>query len=180
MQQDTLQSYWSIIQQCKDTFLIKMKDYGTAWRNMRPSSITDQIFIKAKRIKTIEETGVALVNESMEDAYMGIVNYCLMALMQLELGNDERMELPADEVVERYDRWAKATYDLMLKKNHDYGEAWRDLRLSSITDLILMKIARIKQIEDNKGQTIISEGVEANYMDILNYSVFALILLRGE
>lgn len=156
-----------------------MKDYGTAWRNMRPSSITDQIFIKAKRIKTIEETGVALVNESLEDAYVGIVNYCLMALMQLDLGDDTRMELPEAEVTALYDKWANTTFDLMLKKNHDYGEAWRDMRLSSITDLILMKIARIKQIEDNKGKTIASEGVEANYMDIINYAVFSLILLHN-
>jgi hypothetical protein len=180
MQEETILKYKTIVSRCKDTFLKKMKDYGTAWRNMRPSSITDQIFIKAKRIKTIEETGVALVNESLEDAYVGIVNYCLMALMQLELGDDTRMELPEAEVTALYDKWANITLDLMQKKNHDYGEAWRDMRLSSITDLILMKIARIKQIEDNKGKTIASEGVEANYMDIINYAVFSLILLNDQ
>lgn len=180
MQEETVHQYRTIIGRCKDTFLKKMKDYGTAWRNLRPASITDQIFIKAKRIKTLEETGVALVNESLEDAYMGIINYGLMALMQLELMDDIRMELPEDEVTSLYDKWANATFDLMLKKNHDYGEAWRNMRLSSMTDLILMKIARIKQIEDNKGKTIVSEGVESNYMDIINYAIFSLILLNNK
>jgi len=172
---DTEKEYLAVMQICKDTFLKKMKDYGTAWRNLRPSSLTDQIFIKAKRIKTIEETGETLVNESVDESYVGIINYCLMALMQLELKDDDRMDLPENEAISLYDKYVQQVFDLMKKKNHDYGEAWREMRTSSLTDLILMKLARIKQIEDNEGKTFASEGVEANYMDILNYAVFAII-----
>jgi len=172
---ETEKKYLAVMQICKDTFLKKMKDYGTAWRNLRPSSLTDQIFIKAKRIKTIEETGETLVNESVDESYVGIINYCLMALMQLELKDDDRMDLPENEAASLYDKYVQQVFDLMKKKNHDYGEAWREMRTSSLTDLILMKLARIKQIEDNEGKTFVSEGVEANYMDILNYAVFAII-----
>lgn len=154
-----------------------MKDYGTAWRNLRPKSITDQIFIKAQRIRSIEEKGTQKIEDHIGGEYIGIINYCIIGLIQLELQNDSRMELPFEEVEAFYTKHAELTKKLMLDKNHDYGEAWRDMRISSLTDLILMKIFRVKQIEDNKGQTIISEGIDANYMDMLNYAVFALIRL---
>ncbi|MCC6180811.1 MAG: DUF1599 domain-containing protein [Bacteroidia bacterium] len=174
---NTSQQYDASIKICKDIFLKKMKDYGTAWRNLRPTSLTDQIFIKAQRIKSIEEKGTQKVGDDIKGEYIGIVNYCVMALIQLELANDTRLELPYEEVELLYNKYTKQTKQLMEDKNHDYGEAWRDMRMSSLTDLILMKIFRVKQIEDNKGQTIISEGVDANYMDMLNYAVFALIKL---
>jgi hypothetical protein len=171
----TSKQYDTAIKQCKDIFLKKMKDYGTAWRNLRPTSLTDQIFIKAQRIKSIEEKGTQKVEDDIKGEYIGIINYCIIALIQLEMEKDSRMELPYDEVEQLYSKYAAQTKKLMEDKNHDYGEAWRDMRISSLTDLILMKIFRVKQIEDNKGKTIISEGVDANYMDMLNYSVFALI-----
>lgn len=173
----TAQQYNQAIAQCKDIFLKKMKDYGTAWRNLRLKSLTDQIFIKAQRIKSIEEKGTQKVDDHIGGEYIGIINYCVIALMQAELTNDKRMELPFNEVSELYQKHLAITKKLMEDKNHDYGEAWRDMRVSSLTDLILMKIFRVKQIEDNEGKTIISEGVEANYMDMINYSVFALIKL---
>jgi hypothetical protein len=173
----TSQQYDSAISKCKDIFLKKMKDYGTAWRNLRPTSLTDQIFIKAQRVKSIEEKGTQKVQDDIRGEYIGIINYCIIALIQLELANDTRIDLPFDEVADLYSKYALQTKQLMEDKNHDYGEAWRDMRLSSLTDLILMKVFRVKQIEDNKGQTIISEGVDANYMDMINYSVFALIKL---
>lgn len=175
----TSQQYDSAIKLCKDLFLKKMKDYGTAWRNLRPTSLTDQIFIKAQRIKSIEEKGSQKIADDIKGEYIGIINYCIIAMIQLELKDDARLELPYEEVELLYNKYAKQTKQLMEDKNHDYGEAWRDMRLSSLTDLILMKIFRVKQIEDNKGQTIISEGVDANYMDMLNYSVFALIKLQA-
>lgn len=177
---NTSKQYDAAISQCKDIFLKKMKDYGTAWRNLRPSSITDQIFIKAQRIKSIEEKGTQKVGDDINGEYIGIINYCVIALMQLELKGDTRMDLPYEEVSALYQKYLKQTKDLMENKNHDYGEAWRDMRVSSLTDLILMKIFRVKQIEDNKGQTIISEGVDANYMDMINYAAFALIRLHEE
>ncbi|MDF2448140.1 MAG: hypothetical protein K0R26_644 [Bacteroidota bacterium] len=175
----TSSQYDNAIQLCKELFMKKMKDYGTAWRNLRPSSLTDQIFIKAQRIKSIEEKGTQKINDDIKGEYIGIINYCIISLIQLELKSDSRLELPYDEVEQLYNKYALQTKKLMEDKNHDYGEAWRDMRLSSLTDLILMKIFRVKQIEDNKGQTLASEGVEANYMDMLNYSVFALIKLKG-
>lgn len=175
--QTTSQQYDAAISQCKDIFLKKMKDYGTAWRNLRPTSLTDQIFIKAQRIKSIEEKGTQKVNDGIIGEYIGIINYCVIALIQLDLKEDSRVDLPYDEVEALYNKHLSVTKQLMMDKNHDYGEAWRDMRISSLTDLILMKIFRVKQIEDNKGQTIISEGVDANYMDMINYSVFALIKL---
>lgn len=175
----TSQQYDAAIKLCKDIFLKKMKDYGTAWRNLRPTSLTDQIFIKAQRIKSIEEKGSQKVADDIKGEYIGIINYCIISLIQLELKDDTRVELPYEEVESLYNKYANQTKKLMEDKNHDYGEAWRDMRLSSLTDLILMKIFRVKQIEDNKGQTIISEGVDANYMDMLNYSVFALIKLQN-
>ncbi len=176
----TAQQYDAAISKCKDIFLKKMKDYGTAWRNLRPTSLTDQIFIKAQRIKSIEEKGTQKIEDAISGEYVGIINYCLIALIQLELQNDTRIDLPYNEVEMLYSNQLNSTRQLMLDKNHDYGEAWRDMRISSLTDLILMKLFRVKQIEDNKGQTLISEGVDANYKDMINYSVFALIKLEGE
>jgi hypothetical protein len=173
----TASQYDKAITTCKDIFLKKMKDYGTAWRVLRTGSITDQIFIKAQRIRTIEETGQQRVNDDIRSEYIGIINYSIIGLIQLGLKNDNRMELPADEVKRLFEKFSGEAKQLMENKNHDYGEAWRDMRISSLTDLMLMKIMRIKQIEDNKGETIISEGIDANYFDMINYSVFALIKL---
>ncbi len=175
----TSQQYDIAITICKELFLKKMKDYGTAWRNLRPTSLTDQIFIKAQRIKSIEEKGSQKIADDIKGEYIGIINYCIIALIQLDLVDDARLELPYNEVESLYIKYANQTKQLMEDKNHDYGEAWRDMRMSSLTDLILMKIFRVKQIEDNKGQTIVSEGVDANYMDMLNYSAFAMIKLQG-
>lgn len=174
----TSTQYDSAVTACKDIFIKKMKDYGTAWRILRTSSITDQIFIKAQRIRNIEDKGTQKVNEDVRSEYIGIVNYSVIGLIQLGLKNDSRMELPADEVSKLFDKYIQEAKSLMENKNHDYGEAWRDMRVSSLTDLILMKILRIKQIEDNKGETIISEGVDANFHDMVNYSIFALIKLN--
>ena len=165
----------SVVSRCKDIFLKKMKDYGTAWRILRISSITDQIFIKAQRIRSIEDKGTQRVSDGIDSEFMGIINYCVIALIQLEMGNESNLEMTEQEVVEHFDKHVEEAKRLMENKNHDYGEAWRDMRVSSMTDLILMKLLRIKQIEDNKGETLISEGIAANYYDMLNYGVFALI-----
>ena len=154
-----------------------MKDYGTAWRILRTNSITDQIFIKAQRIRNIEDKGTQKISEDIRSEYIGIVNYSIIGLLQLGLKNDGRMEMPANEVNKLFDKYTNEAKNLMENKNHDYGEAWREMRVSSLTDLILMKLLRIKQIEDNKGKTIISEGVDANFYDMINYAVFALIKL---
>ena len=172
---DTTTAYNTVIQHCKDLFLKKTKDYGTAWRIMRLSSITDQLYIKAQRIRTLEIKKVSKVGEGIVDEYIGIVNYCVIALMQLELGEDGEENLDIAFVEQQYMEKVDETRDLMFAKNHDYGEAWRDMRTSSMTDLILMKLHRVKQIEDNGGQTLVSEGLKANYQDMLNYAVFALI-----
>ena len=174
---DTTTSYNNVITYCKDLFLKKTKDYGTAWRIMRPSSITDQLFIKAQRIRTLEIKKVSKVGEGILDEYVGIVNYCVIAIMQLEIPEEEGENLDFNRVDLLYSEKVNETRDLMLAKNHDYGEAWRDMRISSLTDLILMKLHRVKQIEDNQGQTLVSEGLKANYQDMLNYAVFALIKL---
>src|SRR4051812_22668919 len=155
----------------------KTRDYGTAWRILRPQSITDQIFIKAQRIRTLEEKKISKVGDDITGEYIGIVNYCIIAMMQLESTDETPYELNTDHVEQLFDEKATETKELMFAKNHDYGEAWRDMRISSLTDLILMKILRVKQIEDNKRQTLASEGVKANYQDMLNYAVFALIKL---
>ncbi|MBT3544136.1 MAG: DUF1599 domain-containing protein [Saprospiraceae bacterium] len=155
----------------------KTIDYGTAWRILRTSSITDQIFIKASRIRSIEEKGISRIDEPVQDEYIGIVNYCVMALVQLEMNSEDGLDLEVSEAEEFYDKWVEVSKELMEDKNHDYGEAWRDMRVSSMTDLILMKLLRVKQIEENEGQTIISEGLDANYLDIINYAIFALIKL---
>lgn len=172
--------YTNVINVCRDIFLKKTKDYGTAWRILRPSSLTDQIFIKAQRIRTIQETGENKVGENIEGEFVAIVNYCIMAIIQLRETDLTEMELAESHATELYDKYADEAFDLMSKKNHDYGEAWRDMRVSSLTDLILMKILRVKQIEDNDGATIISEGIDANYFDMLNYAVFSLIHLLNE
>ncbi len=170
--------YTNVINVCREIFSKKTKDYGTAWRILRPSSLTDQIFIKAQRIRTIQETKENKVGESFESEFIAIINYCIMAIIQLRESDLTQMELPAKKANELYDKYAQEAFDLMLKKNHDYGEAWRDMRVSSLTDLILMKILRVKQIEDNDGATIISEGIDANYFDMLNYATFSLIHLN--
>lgn len=174
---DTTTEYNDIITYCKDLFLKKTKDYGTAWRIMRPSSITDQIYIKAQRIRTLEIKKTSKIGEGILEEYVGIINYCVIAMMQLELPEDAEENLTYDTVDELYTQKVNETRDLMFAKNHDYGEAWREMRISSLTDLILMKIHRVKQIEDNNGQTLVSEGLKANYQDMLNYAVFALIKL---
>lgn len=171
----TATQYETAIALCKDIFIKKMKDYGTAWRILRTSSITDQIFIKAQRIRNIEDKGTQKISENIRSEYIGIINYSIIGLIQLDLKNDTRMELPADEVSKLFDLHSNEARNLMEDKNHDYGEAWRDMRVSSLTDLILMKLLRIKQIEDNKGETLISEGIDANFHDMINYAVFALI-----
>ena len=179
MQTNTSLEYDQVIQACKDLFIKKTKDYGTAWRILRLPSITDQIFIKAQRVRTIEDKKVSKVDEGIISEYVGIVNYCIIAMIQLDLGETETdLDIEASRVSSFYDLKAKETKDLMMDKNHDYGEAWRDMRLASLTDLILMKLMRVKQIEDNQGSTLVSEGVIANYQDMLNYSVFALIKLN--
>jgi Nucleotide modification associated domain 1 len=173
----TESQYRQVIQRCKDLFLKKNLDYGTAWRILRLSSITDQIFIKAQRIRTLQEKGVSKVGEGIEPEFIGIINYCVMALIQMELATDVRTDIPTDELERLYDGQINQVMDLLFAKNHDYGEAWRDMRVSSMTDIILMKLLRTKQIEDNAGATLVSEGVEANYMDMINYAVFCLIKL---
>src|SRR4051812_21801927 len=174
---NTSAEYDAVINICKGLFIKKTCDYGTAWRILRPESITDQIFIKAQRIRTLEEKKISKIDEDITGEYIGIVNYCVIAMMQLDCGPETPAELDAAEVETIFDAKVSETRDLMFAKNHDYGEAWRDMRISSLTDLILMKILRVKQIEDNKGQTLASEGVKANYQDMLNYAVFALIKL---
>lgn len=175
--EQSLSQYDTVIATCKELFLRKNKDYGTAWRILRLSSLTDQIFIKASRVRTIEEQGTRKVEDRIEDEYIGMINYCLMALIQEELGDAEEQEIPIETLEPLYDGYVTKTRKLFQDKNHDYGEIWREMRISSYTDLILMKILRIKQIENNKGLLLASEGVDANYMDIINYCVFALIRL---
>ncbi|MFY0601041.1 MAG: DUF1599 domain-containing protein [Cyclobacteriaceae bacterium] len=180
MKNETIEQYEEIVGACKDIFKKKTKDYGTAWRILRLPSITDQIFIKAQRIRSIQEKGTQKIAENVESEFYGIINYCLIALVQMQLTENDPSELPYDFVGPKYDEAAKTTLNLLANKNHDYGEAWRDMRISSMTDIILMKLFRVKQIEDNDGKTIISEGVDANYQDIINYSVFCLIKLKEE
>ncbi len=178
--EQSLLQYDSVIAGCRLLFFRKNKDYGTAWRILRLSSLTDQIFIKASRIRNIEEQGIHKISDKPDDEYVGIINYCVMALIQHSLQHDDRQHIPFDELSELYDRFIQETRHLFETKNHDYGEIWRDMRISSYTDLILMKILRIKQIEDNDGQALASEGIDANYMDIINYCVFALIRIEEQ
>ena len=174
---DTSAQYDRVIEHCQQLFAKKTADYGTAWRIMRPASITDQLYIKAQRIRTLEEKKVSKVGEGITDEYIGIVNYCVIGILQLQLGSSVNEQLAPEAVQTQYEEAIRETKELMFAKNHDYGEAWRDMRLTSLTDLILTKIYRVKQIEDNDGQTVASEGVKANYQDMLNYAVFALIKL---
>lgn len=175
---DTRQQFEHVIAICRDLFAKKLHDYGAAWRIMRPSSVTDQIFIKANRIRSIEIKGVTLVNEGIRPEFIAIVNYGIIGLIQLEQGYAETDDMTEQQALEQYDKHAKAALELMLAKNHDYDEAWRSMRITSYTDLILMKIYRTKQIEALSGNTLVSEGIDANYMDMINYSVFALIKLE--
>ena len=174
---DTQQQFKQAMAGCRDIFQKKLHDYGAAWRIMRPSSVTDQIFIKANRIRSLEVKGVSLVGEGIYPEFQAIVNYGIVGLIQLELGYAEREDLTAAQAMEYYDKYAQGALELMLKKNHDYDEAWRSMRVSSYTDLILMKLNRTKQIEGHDGKTLISEGIDANYLDMINYSVFGLIKL---
>lgn len=177
---DTQEQFKQAMGKCRELFSKKLHDYGAAWRIMRPSSVTDQIFIKANRIRSIEVKGVSKVGEGIYPEFQAIVNYGIVGLIQLELGYAEKEDLTADEALEYYDKYAGMALELMLRKNHDYDEAWRAMRISSYTDLILMKIYRTKQIESNHGQTLVSEGVDANYFDMINYSVFGLIKMDEE
>jgi hypothetical protein len=175
----TILEYDSIIKKCEDIFANKMKDYGSAWRILRISSLTDQIFIKAQRIRSIESKGMQKIDEGVFNEFIGIVNYSVIGLIQIDLGVSEQPEdLRYDKVINMFKTHVLTSKELMIDKNHDYGEAWRDMRVSSLTDLILQKLLRVKQIENNNGSTIISEGIDANYLDMLNYAVFALIKLN--
>ena len=177
---NTSQQYDAVIETCRNLFLNKMADYGSAWRILRLPSLTDQIFIKAQRIRGLQKNSVRKVEEGEESEFIGIINYCIMALIQLDKGVVEQPDVKVDEAATLYDEKIAMTKQLMMDKNHDYGEAWRDMRVSSLTDLILQKLLRVKQIEDNSGKTIVSEGIDANYQDMINYAVFALILLGQE
>lgn len=178
MEHKTFDEYTQVIKSCKALFEKKTKDYGTAWRILRLPSITDQIFIKAQRIRSIQEKGTQKVEDDIATEFIGIVNYCIIALIQIELKEDQEIDLSHEKVMPLYENAINETIQLLKNKNHDYDEAWRDMRISSITDIILMKLFRIKQIEDNKGKTLVSEGIKANYQDIINYAVFCLIKLE--
>lgn len=175
---NTSEQYDAVIQTCRDLFQKKMKDYGSAWRILRLPSLTDQIFIKAQRIRGLQENEVQKVAEGQQSEFIGIINYSIMALIQLEKGVADQPDLLLEEAVVLFDAYVLSTKTLMEDKNHDYGEAWRDMRVSSLTDLILQKLLRVKQIEDNKGKTLVSEGIDANYQDMINYSIFAMIHLN--
>lgn len=174
---NTSKEYDTVIANCRALFINKMKDYGCAWRILRLPSLTDQIYIKAQRIRSLQENEIRKIDEDETGEFIGIINYSIMALIQLELGVVDQPDLDVAKATELYDAKVKLTKDLMEDKNHDYGEAWREMRVSSLTDLILQKLLRVKQIEDNKGKTLVSEGIDANYQDMINYSVFALILM---
>jgi hypothetical protein len=178
MMEQTAEQFENVVRQCREVFTRKMKDYGFAWRILRTSSLTDQIYIKANRIRSIESKGISKVDEGSVPEFIGIINYSVMALIQLELGVAEEDDFDEKEGLEFYNKYIYAARDLMLNKNHDYDEAWRNMRVSSLTDIILMKLLRVKQIEDNDGKTFVSEGLDANYYDIINYAVFALIQLQ--
>jgi len=176
--QDTSKQYDAVIEKCRDLFVNKMSDYGSAWRILRLPSLTDQIFIKAQRIRGLQQNAERKVDEGEESEFIGVINYCTMALIQLEKGVVEKPDLSVDQASKLYDEKIALAKELMMNKNHDYGEAWRDMRVSSLTDLILQKLLRVKQIENNSGKTLVSEGIDANYQDMINYAVFALILLK--
>ncbi|MAU15892.1 MAG: hypothetical protein CMH46_10175 [Muricauda sp.] len=178
--QHTSEQYDEVIQTCRELFLKKAKDYGTAWRILRLPSLTDQIFIKAQRIRSLQQNEVRKVDEDERSEFIGIINYSIMALIQIKKGVVDQPDIDVEEAIDLYDKEVAITKKLMEDKNHDYGEAWRDMRVSSLTDLILQKLLRVKQIEDNQGATLVSEGVDANYRDMVNYAVFALIHLNLE
>lgn len=176
---NTAVQYDEVVKTCRSVFENKTRDYGTAWRILRPSSLTDQLYIKAQRIRTIQEKGAQKINEDISSEFIGIINYAVMALIQLDAQNTALpLEMEASQAISLYDTKITVAKNLMQNKNHDYGEAWRDMRISSLADLILMKLLRTKQIEDNQGITLVSEGVDANYLDMINYAVFALILIH--
>ena len=177
--QNTSKEYDTVISDCRALFLKKMEDYGCAWRILRLPSLTDQIFIKAQRIRGLQQNKVQRVEDSAASEFIGIINYCIMALIQIERGIAEQPDLSNEQTVLDYDSKIAQVKQLMLDKNHDYGEAWREMRVSSLTDLILQKLLRVKQIEDNAGQTLVSEGIDANYQDMINYAVFSLIHLKN-
>ena len=176
---NTSAQFDNVITICRDLFEKKMKDYGTAWRVLRPSSITDQIYIKVSRIRTLQMTDVKMVDESEEDEFIAIINYSIIGLIQLEKGFSDEINADTEETMSLYNSDAQKAKELMERKNHDYGEAWREMRISSITDLIYQKVLRTKQIEDNQGKTLVSEGLDANYFDMLNYAVFCLIKIKN-
>ncbi len=174
---DTIAQFDQAIKSCRELFVLKLNDYGAAWRMMRPSSVTDQILIKANRIRTLETKGNAMVDEGILPEFIGMVNYGIIGLIQLSLGFSDKKDISVEKAAELYDSFMNKTRQLMIAKNHDYDEIWRAMRVSSYTDLILMKLMRTKEIEDNQGKTAVSEGIDANYMDIINYSIFGIIKL---
>ncbi|TNJ45657.1 DUF1599 domain-containing protein [Tamlana fucoidanivorans] len=178
--QDTSKQYDAVIDTCKSLFRNKMSDYGSAWRILRLPSLTDQIFIKAQRIRGLQENAVRKVDEGQQSEFIGIINYCIMALIQIDKGVVNQPDMSTEEAMTLYTEKAGITKKLMEDKNHDYGEAWREMRVSSLTDLILQKLLRVKEIENNQGKTLVSEGIEANYQDMINYAVFAMIHLNEE
>lgn len=178
MIEKTSEEYQAVITTCKTLFEKKTRDYGTAWRILRLPSITDQIFIKAQRIRSIQDKGVQKVDDPIKDEFIGIINYCIIALMQIKLATSTDMDFQVEALQPFYEDAVHETFRLLQDKNHDYNEAWRDMRVTSITDIILMKLLRVKQIEDNQGKTVVSEGVKANYQDMINYAVFAMILMK--
>ena len=177
---DTQQEFKDSLNGCRELCRKKLYDYQASWRILRPSSLTDQLFIKAKRIRSIEITGENLVGEGILPEFVALINYGIVGLIQLDKGFSDTIDVSNDEALALYDKYAKVAFDLMLKKNHDYGEAWRDMRVSSFTDIILTKLQRIKEIEDHNGKTLVSEGIDANYMDIINYAVFGVIKINEE
>ena len=179
MASKTISEYKEVIRACKEVFEKKTRDYGTAWRILRLPSITDQIMIKAQRIRSIQEKGFQKIDDGIPNEFLGIVNYCIMAIIQMELPQEAALEMKFEEIEPLYDQAVNETLSLHEDKNHDYDEAWREMRVSSMTDIILMKILRVKQIENNAGKTIISEGIKANYQDMMNYAVFCLIKLKS-
>lgn len=180
MKTQTSKQFDEIKKICIDIFIRKMEDYGSSWRVLRASSLTDQIFIKAQRIRSIQNKGTQKINEGIKPEFIAIVNYSVMALIQIERGAVNNPDMDTETAVELYNKYYDASKALMMNKNHDYDEAWRDMRISSLADIILMKLLRIKQIEDNKGVTKVSEGIDSNYYDIVNYGVFALIQMQTE
>lgn len=177
--QKTSEQYDAVIKICRDLFSKKMKDYGSAWRILRLPSLTDQIFIKAQRIRGLQQNEVSKIDEDEQSEFIGIINYAIMALIQIDKGVVDQPDMTNDEALEFYNKHVTITKTLMENKNHDYGEAWRDMRVSSLTDLILQKLLRVKSIENNKGKTLVSEGIDANYQDMVNYAVFAMIHLTS-